>query len=271
MNNSKFCYFNGELVPYDKISLHISDLLIQRGYGVFDFFRSRKGTIPWLGDYTDRLYRSLGLADIEISLGKNEFTSVVHNLLEKNSMPDGAFKVIISGGYSDNLESVTGPANVLILNLPWNSPPPEVYEKGVALISERFARPNPEAKTLYYFNSLRLRKKFKEYGAAEVMYFTDTVSEASRANLFFVKNGRISTPASGILHGITRKQVLKLSPEIIIEDIPSSRIYDFDEIFLTSTTRDVTPVVSVDGRKVGRGTRGQVTAEIRERLRKSLE
>ena len=59
MNQTKLCYFNGDLIPLGELNLHISDLLFQRGYGVFDYFRSRQGEIPWLEDYLERLYASL--------------------------------------------------------------------------------------------------------------------------------------------------------------------------------------------------------------------
>ncbi|MFO7669705.1 MAG: aminotransferase class IV [Bacteroidales bacterium] len=262
MNPSNYCYFNGDLVTYQNVNLHISDLLFQRGFGVFDFFRCRNGNIPWLKDYQERLFNSLDLSGIKVDLDRGQFESIIHGLLQKNGLVNGAFKVIVTGGYSENLESVTGTANVVILNLNWNKPPEESFEKGVHLVSDRFVRPNPEVKTLYYFNTLRLQKKLREYGAVDVMFHTNMISETSRANLFFVKGGHVYTPASDILKGITRKQVLSMFGEISVEDIEAGRLYDFDEIFLTSTSRDVTPVVSVEGKRIGNGTPGPVTREI---------
>jgi len=221
----------------------------------------------WLEDYVERLFTSLELSGIEVNLDREQFTSVIHDLQQKNGLINGAYKVIVSGGYSDNLESVTGQANFVILNLLWDSPPEEAFVKGVNLISERYVRPNPEVKTLYYFNTLRLQKKLREYNAVDVMYYTDTISEASRANLFFVKGGTVYTPASDILKGITRKQVLSLFSEIRVEDVEADRLYEFDEIFLTSTSRDVTPVVSVEGQKIGNGTPGLATREIKAAFR----
>jgi len=267
MNQSNSCYFNGDLVPFGDLHLHVTDLLFQRGYGVFDFFRSRKGSIPWLEDYMERLFTSLELSGIEVDLDREQFASVIHDLQEKNGLVNGAFKVIVTGGYSDNLESATGKANFVILNISWEKPPEETFEKGVHLIRERYVRPNPEVKTLYYFNTLRLQKKLREYKAVDVLYHTGTISEASRANLFFVKGKRIYTPASDILKGITRKQVLSLFNEIQVEDIEAGLLYDFDEIFLTSSSRDVTPVVSVEGQKIGKGTPGPLTREIQAAFR----
>jgi branched-subunit amino acid aminotransferase/4-amino-4-deoxychorismate lyase len=262
MKQSSICYFNGDLVPFRDLQLHVSDLLFQRGYGVFDFFRSREGRIPWLEDYVERLYNSLELSAIETDLDRVQFTSLIHELQQKNGLANGAFKVIVSGGYSDNLESAIGQANLVILNIPWNRPPEESYEKGVNLISEEFVRPNPDVKTLYYFNTLRLHKKLREYNAVDVMFYTNCISEASRANLFFIKGDRVYTPASDILKGITRKKVLSLFPEIRVEDIDPEHLYDFDELFMTSTTRDITPVVAVDGKKIGTGTPGPLTRKI---------
>ncbi len=261
---SNYCYFNGELLPYKDVNLHVSDLVFQRGYGVFDYFRSREGSIPWLKDYRERLFSSLEKSGIEADLDAEQFESIINTLQQKNDLKNGAFKVIVTGGYSDNLESVSGKANVVILNLAWTRPPKEAFEKGVKLISENFVRPNPEIKTLYYLNTLRLQKKLREYKAVDVMFHSDIISEASRANLFFVKGGTVYTPASNILKGITRKQVLALSGDILVEDIRADQLYDFDEMFMTSTSRDVTPVVAVEGKKIGNGTPGPVTRQIME-------
>lgn len=267
MNQSNFCYFNGDLVRFDKIHLHVSDLLFQRGYGVFDFFRTRNGSILFLEHYMDRLFNSLDLSGLEVNLDREQFAAIIHDLQEKNGLENGAFKVIVSGGYSDNLVSVTGKTNMVILNLDWIKPPEETFKKGVPLISDRFVRPNPEVKSLYYFNTLRLQKKLREYGAVDVLYHTDRISEASRANLFFVKGGHVFTPTSDILKGITRKIVLSMFEEIQLKDIKADSLYGFDEIFITSTTRDVTPVVSIEGKKIGNGSPGPVTREIQEAFR----
>jgi len=267
MNQTANCYFNGDMIRYQDLQLHVSDLLFQRGYGVFDYFRCRNGNFLWLEDYMDRLYTSLELSGIEIYLDREQFTSVIHDLQERNGIPNGAFKVIVSGGYSDNLESVIAKPNIVILNVAWNRPPKETFEKGVRLIRDRYVRPNPEVKTLYYYNRLKLQKKLRDYDAEDVLYHTDMISEASRSNLFFIKSGHVYTPASNILKGVTRKQVLSLFGEIKVEDIEADRLYEFDEMFLTNTSNDVSPVVSVEGQKIGNGTPGPITREIQAAFR----
>ena len=268
MNPSNYCYFNGSLVRYGDIHLHVSDLLFQRGYGVFDFFRIRNGTIPWLDDYIERLYTSLKLSEIGIDLGREQFSGIIDQLHRKNNMSEGAFKVIVTGGYSENLHAVTGSSNVLILNVDWKKPPQKTFQDGVHLIREKFIRPNPEIKTLYYFNTLRLGKKLQTFDAVDVLFYHDTISEASRSNLFFVKKGMVYTPQRNILKGITRKQVLSMFREIRVQDVHIDQVYDFDEIFMTGTSRDITPVVYVEGRKIGKGAPGPVTREIQAAFQK---
>ena len=107
MNNSAVCYFNGDFLKYENLNIHVSDLLFQRGYGVFDFFRCRNGSLFWLDDYLDRFFRSAEIAEIEIGVNRHELSSVIYSLQERNGMKNGAFKLMLSGGYSDNLESVT--------------------------------------------------------------------------------------------------------------------------------------------------------------------
>ena len=97
MNQSSLCYFNGDLIPFQDLQLHASDLLFQRGYGIFDFFRSRDGNIPWLEDYVERLYTSLGLSAIKVDLDLEQFLSVIHDLQQQNKLNNGAFKVIVTG------------------------------------------------------------------------------------------------------------------------------------------------------------------------------
>lgn len=267
MTQETFCYFNGETLRYSQLNIHISDLLIQRGYGIFDFFRSRNGEIPWLDDYTDRLFNSMRLSEIDTPVSRDEFRKLINDLHEKNSLANGAFKVIATGGYSGTLDSVTGPPNFLVLNLPWQPPEAATFQHGVPLVSCEYVRPNAEIKTLNYFNTMRLRKKMQEFGAPDVLFHTDTITEASRANLFFVRGSEVFTPGNDILFGVTRKQVLTLFEGIRVEEVRYERLHEFDELFMASTSKDITPIVAVDGQKIGSGRPGPFTREVQEAFR----
>jgi branched-chain amino acid aminotransferase len=267
MIQDPFCYFNGEIKRYSTLHLHVSDLQFQRSYGIFDFFRIRNGEIPWLNDYTDRLFNSMRLSEIDPPVTPDEFTSLVHDLHRKNGLDNGAFKVIATGGYSDTLDSVTGPPNFLMLNLPWQSPAVTTFKHGVPLVSYEYVRPNAEIKTLNYFNTMRLRKKMQEFGAPDVLFHTDNITEASRANLFFVRGRKVITPGNDILFGVTRKQVLSLFDNIRVDEVIFEQLFEFDEVFMASTSKDITPIVAVDGRRIGNGKPGSYTREVQEAFR----
>ena len=262
MSGSNYCYFNGDIVKYDDLSLHVSDLQFQRGYGVFDYFRRRNGTLQWIEDYLDRLFMSISLSGIRVTVDREELQSIIGQLEEINKLENDGFKIIVTGGFSSTMDSVTGPSTFLVIHGPWTRPPENTFSQGVHLIKTHYQRPNPEIKTLYYFTSLQLQEKLNHYKAVDVLYHTDQITEASRANIFLVKDGNIYTPASGILQGITRKRVIALAGNVRVEDIESRHLYEFDEAFLTSTSRDITPVISVEGRKIGNGTPGPLTREI---------
>ena len=262
MDGTNYCFFNGEFIRYRDLFLHVSDLQFQRGYGVFDFFRSRNGTLQWIDDYLDRLYTSLSLSGIEAAINGEELHSIIGRLQQLNDIKNEGFKVVVSGGFSTTLDSVTGPSNFLVLHTPWTRPPAETFSEGVRLIKTHYQRPNPEIKTLYYFTSLQLQEKLNQHQAVDVLYHTNHISEASRANIFLVKDGIIYTPATGILNGITRKQVLGLLGNVRVEDIETRHLFEFEEAFLTSTSRDITPVISIEGRKIGNGNPGPVTRDV---------
>ena len=267
MNRDYYCFFNGDLVKYKHVQIHVSDLQIQRGYGIFDYFRSRNGELLWLEDYQDRLFTSIALAGLEVGVDRSQFRTIIQDLHRRNGLANGAFKIMVTGGYSDTLDSISGPPNFLVLNIPWIQPPEKDFTAGVGLISEHFLRPNPEIKTLYYFNTLRLNKRLHVYQAVDVLFHTDTITEASRANLFFVRDNQVFTPSRDILEGITRRQVLSLLDEVQFAAIGIGQLFEFDEVFLTSTSRDITPVISVDGREIGSGKPGPVTREIQALFR----
>lgn len=177
-------------------------------------------------------------------------------------MEKSGFKLMVTGGYSEDLGSVTGKPNVLVLNIPYKKPDNVLFETGVNLITCRYVRPFAEVKTLNYFTSLRMHKKKLEFKAVDVLYHDDHFSETSRGNIFFIKGNSIYTPKNNILKGITRKHILELVPSIKIEDIPADKLFEFDEVFISSSNKDILPVTNIDGKKIGDGKGGKVTKEL---------
>lgn len=249
-------FFNDSLVEYKDLSLHISDIGIQRGYAIFDYFKVKDGKIRFGEDYFDRFYNSAELADLDVPLNREELASTINEIIEKNSSPTSYIKLLLTGGYSDNGFDYEK-SNFVILNFEFAPQDPGLYENGINLISTFYQRSSPEIKTTNYFMSAALHKKRKQYEAMDVLYHLDgIVTETSRANFFIVRDDEIFTTEDDILHGVTRKNFIeKVDKHYMVnrQNVWLEDIWDADAAFITSTTKGVMPVVRIDDSIIGNG------------------
>ena len=257
-------------MPLDKAFLHISDLSVQRGYGIFDFIKVHGTTPLFLNDYLDRFYESARLMELEIPVSRKEMESIISSLTKKNALEVSGMKMILTGGYSEDGFTPAIP-NLLITQQLLNLPGEEKVRNGIKIISHEYVREFPEAKTINYSMGIRLISKIKANGAEEVLYYRNgVVSEFPRCNFFIVRqDNTVVTPAENVLKGITRKNVMELAGRrykveqaaITLEDVAMAK-----EAFLTSTTKRILPIVQVDERIIGTGMPGDVTLQLLEDL-----
>ncbi len=264
------CSINGKLTPYKEAHLQISDLGLQRGYGIFDYFIANNCYIPFFDDYLDRFFASARLLNLEIPQSREEIKETIKILISENQLSHSGVKLLLTGGYSDDLYTPSTP-NFLILNLSLHQHPGTLIG-GIKLLLLDYQRFRPEIKTTFYLPSINLLPELKRQGAMEVLFHHNGfVSETTRANFFMIKNGKLITPASGILLGVTRKHVLKIAStimEIEEREVKLTEIFDADEAFITSTSKHIAPVVAIDGQMIGAGNPGSVTLKLYEAFRK---
>jgi len=272
MSNT-LCYINNRFVPYEEAKVHISDLGLQRGDAIFDYFLEINGRIPFLDDYLDRFYNSARLVDLDVPLDRALLKEKIAHLLQQNKFRNSGIKLLLTGGYSDDLYS-PGTPNFMILNLHGIHSPDE-FDAGVKLILLDYQRHMPEVKTTFYMPSISLFPKMKEYGAIEVLYHHNgMISETTRANIFLVKDKKLATPSAGVLKGITRKHVIMVAKELMpVEerDVSLDELWDSDEVFMTGTSKHMIPVVEIEGRKIGNGKPGELTKEISQAYERFFE
>jgi branched-chain amino acid aminotransferase len=265
-----FAFIHNQIQPLDQAFLHISDLAIQRGFGVFDFFRLQQGQPLFLSDYLDRFYLSAELLGLPVPLQREALTDTILALIRKNDMPVSGVKMILTGGYSAD-GYLPGAPNLIITQQPISLPDPAKVEKGIKIITHEYVRELPRCKTINYTMGLHLLPKLREAGAEDVLYcHQGVVTEFPRCNFFIVKaDNTVVTPAADVLRGVTRQRVLELAREqfgaregvVTLADIARAR-----EAFLTSTTKRIMPVVQVNGRPVGNGQPGEVTRALLQGL-----
>ncbi len=261
-----YSFLNNEFLPAEKTFVHVSDLATQRGYGIFDFFKVVNGRPLFLNDYFDRFYHSAESMRLSISLSREELKKVIHELIAKNGHPDCGIKMILTGGYSADGYDIAKP-NLIITQHKLTMPASNMLEKGVKIITHEYVRDIPQVKTINYTMGIWLQSKVKEQQAYDVLYHMNgQVSEFPRCNLFIVsQDGKVITPAKDVLHGITRKNILSLdgkdfsiqSGNVTLQDVLKAR-----EVFLTSTTKRIVPIVQVDNTIIGDGKPGIVTLEL---------
>jgi len=260
------CYINGQFLPYPDASLHINDLGLQRGYSIFDYFIEVEGGIPFFDDYLDRFYTSADRLNMKVPIGRKALKEKIAELLHQNKLGTSGIKLLLTGGYSEDLYSPSSP-NFMILNLPVLHQPGD-FGEGVKLILLDYQRHIPEVKTTFYLPSIALFPRLKEYRAIEVLYHHNgLISETTRANIFLVKNNRLITPSPGILKGITRKHVLNTAKDLLASEereVRLEELWEADEIFITGTSKHVMPVIEIEGRQIGKGKPGEWTRRISE-------
>lgn len=258
------------MVPLDQAHLHISDLSIQRGYGVFDYFRIKDGRPLFLEEYLSRFYASARLMHLPLPLSDAALKAVIYKLIELNGLSTSGMKMTLTGGYSESGYDIIAP-NLIVMQPPLAMPAQALLERGLKVITQDYVREIPEVKTINYTMGIRLLNKVKAYGADDVLYHRDGVAtELPRCNFFLVRqDGAVVTPARDMLHGITRKHVLELAAKryetvegrVTLDDIKQAR-----EAFLTSTTKRILPVVQVNDMVIGTGKPGAVTRSLLEDL-----
>src|SRR6266702_6474930 len=129
-----YVFVNDDLVPAEKASLLVSDLAIQRGYGIFDFFKTLHDTPVFLDDHLDRFFHSAGR--LRLSAGKNreELKALLQTLMQKNRLPHSGIRLTLTGGYSADGYELSKP-NLLITQKPLSLTIRESFQTGIRLVS----------------------------------------------------------------------------------------------------------------------------------------
>ena len=263
----EYFFLNGEILPAANATVRITDLALLRGFGIFDIMRTHQGK-PFLMDrYLDRFFKSARLVDLEVPYQREFIREVIRNLLEKNQIYEAGIRMVLTGGYTENGYTPSTP-NFFILIEKINFPPAENYEQGIKLYLYHHQRELSQIQSINYISPISIRGKIKAANAYDVLYyFNDQVLEVSRSNFFIVRDGKIITPDSNILLGITRASVIEMAKKHYkVEErvITAAELWQADEAFMTGTTKKVLPVNQVGEKIIGNGSPGPITRHLME-------
>ena len=263
--DTKYVFINDSYIEAAQASLFITDLAVQRGYGIFDFFKTIGDKPVFLSDHLERFFHSASKMHLDPGYNAIELEAILMTLIEKNNMGDSGIKITLTGGYSPDGYNL-GKPNLVITQQPLDIKL-SMDQKGIALVTYAHQRQLPEIKTLDYLMAIWLQPFIKEQDADDVLYqHNGLVRECPRANFFIVtKDEEIITAKSDVLHGVIRKNILKLEhPDFRISerDFTMADLSDAKEAFITSTTKHIMPVVSIDGKNLSGGKPGIITEHL---------
>lgn len=261
-------FFNTAFYEENELSLKVTDLSIQRGFAVFDFFRTMDSIPLFLSDYLERFYNSISLMQLEPPCSEKELTNIIRELISKNNIPESGIKLLLTGGYSADGYSPAKP-NLVITQQPVTLTTPEKFAEGIRIITWDYQRELPEVKSINYLMGVWLQRKVKEKQAADVLYHKNgIITEFPRSNVFVVTADQaVITPAENILPGITRKKVLELAGRQFRAEARAVHLDELKnaaEVFTTSTTKRILPITRVDDQLIGNGKPGPVTTSLNQ-------
>jgi len=271
----KYYSVNGEILPKEQAVIGIDDLVVTRGYGVFDFFRIRKGQPVFIEDHLNRFEYSAEKLGLELPYSREEITQKVLELAAANEVSDCGIKVILTGGYS-NTGFSPGKPNVLMMASMIPTYPEHYYTKGIKLMAYQYTRETPYTKTTNYLVPIQLRKEIEEAEAMDVLYHDGQyISESARSNFFiFNHDDVLITPDTNALRGITRKQVLEVAKQhfkVEIRPLSLKETMNAKEAFMTSTTKEILPVRQVDFWRINKSIIGNNTRKLMQLFREHIE
>jgi len=272
-------WLDGRMIPWDEARVHVLTHTLHYGLGVFEGIRCYRGddgrsAVFRLPEHVRRLFESAHINLMKMPFSREAVTQAVLDVLRENGLAEGYIRpLVFIGDGVMGLNPADNPVRVAVIAWAWGKYlGEEGMEKGIRCRVSSFTRHHVNAKMQKgktcgdYVNSILAKREalLDGYDEAILLDAAGLVAEASGENLFVVRDGEIKTPPlANVLEGITRASVIELAREkgMTVSEVPITRdeLYVADEVFLTGTAAEVTPVREIDHRQIGPGRRGPIT------------
>ncbi len=282
MDQADLIWMNGELVAWEDAKVHVLTHALHYGTGVFEGMRAyetERGTAIFRHrEHLDRLYKSAELYYMPIPYTLEELRSAVHDVVAQNGLPSCYIRPIAFRGTGVmGINPLEAPVDVVIAAWPWGAYlGDEAKVAGVRAKVSSWRRISadsliPHAKASgQYLNSVLAKIESVKAGYEEGILLDEHgfVSEGTGENIYIVRDGVIYTPpqTAGILDGINRRSVIQIAAdegfELVERNLARAELYLADELFMTGTAAELTPIREIDDHVIGDGKRGPVTTQL---------
>jgi D-alanine transaminase len=265
---SETVYLNGEFMPLDQARVPVLDRGFIFGDGVYEVIPVYSRRPFRLPQHLQRLGRSLEAIRLANPLADGEWTRLIGDIISRNAGEDQSVYLQVTRGVAkrDHAFPKDAKPTVFVMSGPLVTPARELVESGVPCITGTDYRwLKCDVKSVSLLGNCLLRQSAADAGAAEIVLFRNGhLTEASASNVFVIRNGTLLSPPKThlILPGITYDVVLELAAAtgipIELRAVPEAEVRSADELWLTSSTREVQAIASLDGKPVGTGKPGPV-------------
>lgn len=269
-------WMNGEIIPWREAKVHVLTHGLHYASSVFEGERAYSDNIFLCQEHSERLIRSAELIDMKMTLTADEINDAKKEILAANNLTNAYIRPVAWRG-SEQLGISAQETKTHVAIACWDWPSyfgDEAREKGITLQTAKWHAPMPDtavtaSKTAGLYATHTMSKHAAEangYTDALMLDYRGLIAECTGANIFMVKDGQIKTPVPDcFLDGLTRQTVIKLAEELKIPldvcQIKPEELHEADEIFVTGTAAEVTPIGKIDATEF---TVGPVTRQLRD-------
>jgi branched-chain amino acid aminotransferase len=274
---SKYIWFDGKLIPLNMAKVPVTTHAIHYGTSIFEgiraYWNSKNLYVFRLNDHVKRFRNSGKFYNITLNFSDRQIENAVIDLCKKNNIKKSCYirPFYFVGQYGINLHvTKKAPTHMAIFSFPFG----DLFNKnGISATISKWRKFNDISTPIQakmggnYLNSILATQDAKQRGFDEAILLDQSgnVSEAPGENIFLVKNNKLVTPSlsSSALDGITRKSIITLAKDMKLEvktrKVSKNELKLADEIFLSGTAAEITPIIKIDKKKIGDGKVGNMT------------
>ncbi len=266
-------HIDGQYVADNECSLSVKDLIVLRGFGVFDLLITYNRRPFHLKAHVRRLESSARNIGLRLNHTTDEICEIVEETVRRNTHHrDSNIRIVYTGGISSDGVTPEGNGILIVMVTPKQELPDWWYSDGAKLVTAEIERFLPGAKSTNYLTAIWALGRAREMGAIESIYVdrNHRIMEGTTTNIFCFNGEKLVTPKTDILPGITRgviKDLIKDHYNLEMRDISKSELVSMKEVFITASNKEVVPIIQVDDLAINNGKPGPCTRKVMQLFR----
>ena len=266
-------YIDGRYVDEDECVLSVKDIIVLRGFGVFDFLITYNKRPFYLKEHVQRLETSAKKIGLKLRHTQEEICDIVEETIRRNTHHDESnIRIVYTGGVSSDGVTPEGNGYLIVMVTPKHQLPEWWYSDGAKLVTAEIERFIPGAKSTNYLTAVWALERAHAMDAIESIYVdrNNRLLEGTTTNFFCFKENKLITPKLDILPGITRSVLVDLVKghfDLDVREIQKDELSSMDEVFISASNKEIVPIIQVDNIVIGDGQPGPRTQKVMQLFR----